>query len=230
MGYNSFNNIKEPVSLDHLTNEFDIHRVSKGNPHLDIKKLDYFNQKQLLSLEKNSPNHEYSIKYLHDLITKEFKECAFDENALTREYTEKIFELVKGRIHKLSDVIYFVPYMFTEPIIYEIEHIKSLIKQTDGIGILLDLIQKAFAKTEFSNTELELFFKDVKVSLNIKGPIENKNIIKIIRYAVTGANLGPPLIKIMETLGKKRILDRINFFKNTMIENTKYLMLKSEKE
>ena len=115
-------------------------------------------------------------------------------------YLMKVLEIFQPRINTMADFMPAAYYFFTE----EFEYKDTLDKENAPkiIDALFDLVGKL---QEFNEKKINEELKNLCASLNLKAKI----VFPIINIILTGNRSCPPCAKIMEVLGKERVLTRI---------------------
>jgi len=180
---------KDFMGLDEIVDEFDIGRVQKGGAIFNVEKLNWLNRNYI---------KEVDVSVLVDMA---------------REYLPREWELtdamalsVRGRIDKLSDVKGLVDFYFELP-----DYDKGLLRWKNGsvrdaaihLREGLDFLSKV-PENKYTRGYLE-------DELLGKLPRESRgDTLWPIRVALSGKHASPGPFEIMEALGKKESLDRIN--------------------
>mgnify|MGYP005840484725 FL=1 len=174
---------KEIFSLKELMKVFDLKDIKTVGPAFDLVKLEWMNG-----------------EYIRKLKTKDLKLKILE--FIGRGYQEKIVEktipLIQERIKKISDYLPLCQFFFEKPTNYEID--------LDDKKLLLEKIYQSLSsigswKAATIGEEMVNFAK--------KEGIKIGDLFMILRVAITGKTISPPLNESMEILGKKECLERI---------------------
>lgn len=183
LGY-SMSDGREFFTLAELIADFEISRVQKGAPIFDVNKLDWYNG--------------YYIRQTQDV---ELKTKIYE--FLNKKYSDELIgvtiPLVKERIKKLSDYLPLAGFFFNKPKDYEID-------LSENRSLLSNIHQKLSAVSDW---EADLIGKSMQ-DLAIELKIPNSKFFMILRVAVTGKKISPPLNESMEILGKEETLSRLS--------------------
>jgi len=206
---------KEIFSLSQLTKEFSLERVQKGGAIFNTERLDFINGLYIRekSIEKLT---ELCIPYLADakLITEKNGEYTTEAGeSVTHLHLQKIIEVSKSRMKKLSDIIEFSDLFFKDNLNFD----KSLLqwqKMTDGELVdSLAASEKALSeigKWDLENIEKQLLETSQKLNAEKNYPEKNKGyLLWPLRAALSGKSFSPSPFEIAEILGKERTLKRI---------------------
>jgi glutamyl-tRNA synthetase len=175
---------KEVFTLDEYIKLFDIKDVQTTAPIFDPVKLEWMNGEYVRKLKVKS----LKLKVLE-----------FIGNKYPEDIVEKTIPLVQERIKKLSDYLPLCEFFFERPKKYEID----LFSKKDA----LKKITKALNEIkEWKATVIGEAMQNLAQKLNMK----NSEFFMILRVAISGKKITPPLNESMEILGKDECIKRIN--------------------
>lgn len=184
---------KEMLTVDEMAKEFDLKDVHVTNPIFDITKLEWM-------------NGEYIRKMSDDELEKRLEEFLSDHPGKGK--ISKLIPLVKERIKKLSDFIPLTNFFFYQPE-YDLSPFRKLkigedeprVKKTleEILGVLENL-PKPWKAVDFEET-----FKKYAQEKDLT----NFDVFQLIRIAVSGQLVTPPLFESIEILGEEETLKRI---------------------
>lgn len=189
---------KEIISLEEMIKAFQLKGVHSTPAVFDITKLEWM-------------NGEYIRKMSDEELTKRLQEFLVDHPA--PEKIAPVVPLVKERIKKLSDFIPLTDFLFEKPE-YDIEVFKKLkIEKLDEtlakISEQLESLQKPWEAKVFEET-----FRKLAEELGLSVT----QMFQLIRVAVSGQTVTPPLFESIQILGedeaKSRIEEAIKFLHN----------------
>lgn len=179
---------KEKFSLEEYISVFDIKDVQTTAPVFDPVKLEWMNGVYI---------REMKIESLKSKVI-EFIGNGFDEKIV-----EKSIPLVQERMKKFSDYLPLCEFLFTPPATYEI----TLEKYKN---VFLEVSKSLSAITEFSAQTIGDAMSSVAKNVGMK----NSEFFQILRVAITGKKISPPLNDSMAILGKEECVRRINAIAN----------------
>lgn len=182
----------EIFSLNELVEAFTIERISKAGAKFDIDKAIWFNQQYIRSLKTS------------ELATLLIDQTAKEEFPCDKQKALAISSLLQERIDFTNELLSKGRYFFEAPSVF-VE--KVIRKKWDNVAKNVfntfsdQLVNADHLVAEKFQTALEQAVEahDVKVGM----------VMQILRVAITGEAGGPDLMKIMEVLGTKEIVDRI---------------------
>ncbi|MCL5784091.1 MAG: glutamate--tRNA ligase [Patescibacteria group bacterium] len=190
---------KELMSLDEMVKSFDLKKIHVSNPIFDITKLEWMNGEYIRKTQ-NSKLKTQIFQYTRDLSGG----ALTPEDHPTEEEIEKLVPLVKERIKKLSDFIPLTDFLWEKPE-YDMEVFKK-IKVADQKMVLEKIATTLESLPRPWNTQtFEQAFRKLAEGLDIKAG----DLFQLIRVAISGQLVTPPLFESMEILGEEESLDRI---------------------
>lgn len=174
---------KEVFSLDEFINVFQLEDVKPVGPVFDQRKLEWVNG-----------------VYIRQMSDEDLRSRILDfyGNRLPEAVVEKTIPLIKERIKKLSDYLPLCQFFFERPKGYEINlsERKKLLKT-----IYQTLLSVKNWKSRVIGEKMQKLTKDLG--------IKTGQFFMILRVAITGKKISPPLNESMEILGKEESLRRI---------------------
>jgi glutamyl-tRNA synthetase len=193
MGW-SYDDHTEIFPTPDLIEKFSLDKLSASPAAVNFSKLDHFNGIYIRALEQ----HE-----LGQQVRPFFDRAGYD---VDQDLLKQIVPLIQERMRTLDESTDIAGFFFQE----DIEPDPSLL-----IGknmTVLESIQSAKRALEaiesspsMSVDTLEPILRDLADELGLKAG----QIFGILRIAVTGQRVSPPLIESMEVIGKSKVLERI---------------------
>ena len=182
---------QELFSLEELVERFDLNRVHKAGAKFDPEKNKWFNQHYL----KLQSDADLTVDFQKILVEKGIK--------ATDDYVEKVVSSIKERATFVSDFYDLSDFFFIAPTEYDAKALKNWKEDTGDI--LME-----FAK-ELQSIEV---FEARLIETRIKDWISAKEIgmgkvMQPLRLSLVGALKGPDLFDIIEMLGVKETIFRI---------------------
>lgn len=188
---------KEIYTIQELIQEFSLERVQKAGAIFDINKLNWLN-KEHLKRKESKELAELLLPYLKPEWQKTAKQ--------NPEFFEKIAELEKPRLAKLSDIAENIVFFFEEPGFnkellswkgkQDFKEIKIHLQK------ILELISQISEK-EFTKEKIE---SAIMPYANEQGRGE---VLWPFRVVLSGKKESPAPFEIAEILGKKEVIKRI---------------------
>jgi glutamyl-tRNA synthetase len=201
LGFAPENN-REIISKEDLIKEFTFERVNKSSAVFDTKKLDWLNSEYI----KRADEKRIAEMIKEKLIKKEIMP-AEQVNELPQDYIISVVKLMKQRVSTINDFIEFGKYFFSEPEHYDQKGQLKYNNETTK-KLLSEYLNIIEHNTEFNKEFLEDELRKLAGSKGIK----SGDLIHPLRLALTGISISPGIFELMEVLGKKRVILRINTF------------------
>lgn len=194
MGW-SYDDHTEFFGLDDLVEKFSLEHLNPSPAAINFSKLDHFNGLHI----RNFSDQEFALR-IEPYFTK--AGIGTDPDTLL-----KIAPILKERVATLDDAIPMAGFFFKSdvlPIAAELPGKGMTIEQTKDV-----LQQSLSILTSFrslSITEIEPVMREYVE----KSGYSAGQVFGILRVAVTGQKVSPPLFESMEIIGKEKVLQRIS--------------------
>jgi len=188
LGWNPGNN-QEILSKEEMIQLFSLEKVHKAGAKFDPEKTKWFNQQYL----RKKPKEE-----LAELLEPILKE---NNVSAPKEYVANVCELMKEKAHFVKEIWEFGKYMFVEPTSYD-EKVIQKKYNADSKKMIEELLNTLQAVEPFDEQNIHNAFENFAKE---KGKID----YQLLRVMITGVSSGPALAKIMEILGKEKVIKRI---------------------
>jgi glutamyl-tRNA synthetase len=193
MGW-SYDDHTEFFTLADLIEKFSLDRLNPAPAAINFSKLDHFNGLHI----RNLPPEELATR-----LMPFFEKAGYspDEETLLR-----IAPIIQERIHTLEDAPDIAGFFFEEQVNPETDIL---------VGKKMTVAESARAATRAYNTILALPdlapdtlnrpLRDLADELGLKAG----QLFGVLRGAVTGRKVSPPLFETMVVLGKEKVLERL---------------------
>lgn len=173
--------------------------VRPTGARFDLKKLEWMNGEYIRLM-----SDEQLFKSLQDFFNYFKSQIKQRETIRDEEKIKQLIPLIKERIKKLSDFIPLTDFIFAKPE-YDIEVINKL-----KIKSQKEILEKVVEKMEgmgdsWQAKEFEQTFRD----LAEKEEISVSEMFQLLRFAVAGQLVTPPLFECIKILGEKETLERV---------------------
>lgn len=181
---------KDFFSLEEMISLFDFKDVNLSSAFFDTQKLEWL-------------NGEYIRQMSDEDLAKRLQEFLVDHPSQGK--IEHIIPLVKERIKKLSDFIPLTDFFWEKPEyekdVFEKLKIEDINSVVGKIVETLENLNKPWKKEDFEET-----FKKFGTDNNLS----NTQTFQLIRVAISGQTVTPPLFESIEILGPEETLARVN--------------------
>lgn len=192
LGWSPAGGGKELFSREELIQAFSIERVHKAGVKFDIQKAAWFNQQYL----RAKPEAE-RIKYLT---------AALDQHhiAYTPQQAKQVCQLLQERAVFPQDFWEQGKYFFQAPEAYDMDILKG--KWNKQVHEVLHAWIAVLQATEvFQAHEIKAALAKLLEARQMK----HKQIMPVVRVALTGIGVGPDLMQTIEVLGKAETIQRL---------------------
>lgn len=198
---------QEIFSLKELEENFDLSRVSKSGGVFDLEKLNWMNN-YYIKKEDNKRLSKLAYPYLVE--SGYLNRDSYEENEL---FLEKLVDVFKEYLNYIAEITEKVNIVFEEKIDLE-EEALSIIKDDSVLNLLESFKDKVKVAETIDEDFTSSVFKVLKKETSLKGP----KLFKPIRVAITGKTQGPDVGKVMELIGREKLINRIDFIINNYIK------------
>lgn len=192
LGWSPAGGEKELFSREELIQAFSIERVHKAGVKFDIQKAAWFNQQYL----RAKPEAE-RIKYLT---------AALDQHhiAYTPQQAKQVCQLLQERAVFPQDFWDQGKYFFQAPEAYDMDILKG--KWNKQVQEVLHAWIAVLQATEvFQAHEIKAALAKLLEAREMK----HKQIMPVVRVALTGIGVGPDLMQTIEVMGKTETIQRL---------------------
>ncbi|MCX6719768.1 MAG: glutamate--tRNA ligase, partial [Candidatus Staskawiczbacteria bacterium] len=196
---------KEVFSLQQLVKEFSIEKVQKGGAVFNVQRLDFLNGLYI---------REKDIKKLTELCVPYLKTAGLlVVGQVSENQLEKIVEVSKTRMKKLSDIVELSDFLFQDKLVFEKDLLawKGVGDQATKESLMYsEKILSEIKDWSLANLEKELFVASEKFNNEKSYPEKNKGyLLWPMRVALSGKEMSPSPFEIADILGKEKTLKRL---------------------
>jgi glutamyl-tRNA synthetase len=192
----------EIMSKQEFIEHFTLDRVVKNPAIFNVEKLQWMNG---VYLREVVPADE-----LVELIARRLDQDlpATVARPVDRALVARIAPLIRERIKLLSEALEYCDFFFVDDLTYSLEDLLGKVyagRQPEAKAALEDVASSAADLGAWTHDGLEAAFRALAISLGAKAG----DLFSLIRVAVTGKKVTPPLFESMEVLGQERCQARI---------------------
>ncbi len=196
---------KEIFSLSQLEKEFSMEKVQKAGAVFNIQRLDFINGFYI---------REKPIEKLAELCKPYLKEAGLlTQGQVSENKLEKIIEVSKTRMKKISDIVELSNFFFEDKLSYDKNLLKwSSMQDSDIRGALLlcDKILSELKDWEIKKIEELLLFGAGEFNKQKGYPEKNRGfLLWPLRVALSGRQFSPSPFEIADILGREKTLKKI---------------------
>lgn len=190
----SYDDRTELMTREEIIERFSLERVKSSPASFSYDKLDWMNGVYIRKLSQDDLAHRL-VPFL--------KRAGFDVGV---EEVKPLVPLVQERIKTLADVIALVDFFFQEEISYEPEMlVGKKMTPAESLEALRRAYEVVAGLPSFDEETLETALRNLVKELGLKAG----QLFGIIRVAITGKAVAPPLFGTMAYLGRERTLARM---------------------
>jgi len=179
---------KEIMTKEEMIADFSLDRVNKAGARFDYAKAKWFNSQHLQKMSDSS---------LAEHLNEQLKSKGLNFDI---DYITQVVSLIKDRVELLPDLFEQSSMFFIDPTTYD-----DKIKKNLNPEAMLKLLEFLKSTDDFNAVKLESDIKDWIKENNF----QNGQIFVPLRIILVGTNKGPALFNILETLGKEKVIERL---------------------
>lgn len=185
---------QELYSIKELINIFDETRFSKASGRFDVAKLNWFNEQYIKQLDVE--------KYWN--LCYPFLEKNYDLSKHPLEWWKELVLMYQPQLKFGAEIIDLIAWFLLPN---KLENVAlQYIKENNMKNVILVFKKLISEVKEWNHSNITEVINDVKKKFNIKGQL----LFKTIRIASSLSIEGLQLVKTIEFLGQKKVLENIN--------------------
>ncbi|PYJ42085.1 MAG: glutamate--tRNA ligase [Verrucomicrobia bacterium] len=187
---------REKIDIDDIVRIFDLNNLVRSHATFDPDKLHWLNGEYA---------HELSDSEFYDRAVATLRSAGINIDNYSTEYVRAALQTCKGKINTFDELPAYCGFYFTDDLSYNPDGVAKHF--TPENKSRLEAVRDALGQIDnFTANEIETIMKATAAKLGVKvGAIVHPS-----RLAVTGSNAGPSLYHLLEVLGKKKVLTRID--------------------
>jgi glutamyl-tRNA synthetase len=195
LGWSPKDNV-EKLSLAEVAERFDLPQVLRHNAKFDFEKLLWLQGEYCREL----PDDRFYEMSIHALAR-----AGVDTNEFAVDYVKAALDTCKGKLKTFSELPAYGGFYFRDAIAYDPEAAqKSFVPENKP---RLEKLRAAFVGADpFNAATLEAALKATAAELGVKAGV----LVHPVRLACTGNPSGPSLYHLLEVLGRKETLARMD--------------------
>jgi glutamyl-tRNA synthetase len=193
MGW-SYDDKTEFFTLPDLVQKFDISHLNPAPAAINFTKFDHFNGLHIRKLTTD------------DLVSR-MKPFFIEKGYVVNDdMLTKIAPIIQERIAGLDEAPEIAGFFFLEEVHPEPQElIGKNMSVAESITVAQRLLQVLMATTDFSTSTLESKLRALVDELGLKAG----QVFGILRIAVTGQSVSPPLFESLEIIGREKAVQRV---------------------
>jgi len=191
---------REVFSREELIERFDLFRVNRAPAVFSYDKLDWMNGVYIRALPSEGLLERLLPFWQRAGLVPE--PCPEE----VRARLARIVPLVRERLKRLTDVVEWTDFFFTE---IEPPSAEDLVVKGLDAERTLEVLRRTrevlAALPDFGEEEVEQALRGLVAEMGLK----NRQVFGVIRWAATGKKVSPPLFGTLSILGRERVLARL---------------------
>jgi glutamyl-tRNA synthetase len=200
MGW-SLDDKTEIISRDQFIEHFTLDRVVKNPAIFNVEKLRWMNGVYIRDMPEEQLTNVFAGRLERDLPETV-------RRPLDRGLIARIAPLIRERVKLLSEVAGYCDFFFVEKLTYARDELlgKQFASRADAAHIALERAAGTAGGVDpWQHEPIEAAFRALADNLALKPG----DLFSLVRVAVTGRRVTPPLFESMEILGKSCCVDRL---------------------
>jgi glutamyl-tRNA synthetase len=182
------------MTLDEMIARFDINNLTPAPPAINFAKLDHFNATHIRQLPAGDLAARIKPYFLREGL-------AVDEAKLLN-----IIPLIRERLVTLDDCLPFAAWFFKEKVTPNpAELVAKGLSAAQSAGIMRQSYEVLAGLPELKHDLAEPPMRALVGQLGLSP----NQVFGILRVAVTGQTISPPLFESMQIIGKEKVLERL---------------------
>ncbi|XP_044203502.1 probable glutamate--tRNA ligase, mitochondrial [Thunnus albacares] len=199
-----FNTNRMGRKIDELISEFNPSKITTHSALLDLEKLPEFNK---IHLEQRIEDEEQCHLLINDLrgqIQKAYTAEIQDQEVLHEDYIRRVLHLRKGHISSLKELVSpAYSYLWVRPSVSS-QQVAALTPEAQHIAsLVLKLIEE-----RGEELAVDRLSKDLKTLAKQTKATKYREVMKLLRLALSGLQQGPSVAEMMVSLGPAEISHR----------------------
>jgi glutamyl-tRNA synthetase len=188
---------RELMTRPEMTRAFDLARVQSSPARMDLRKLEWMNGEYLRAMPPAQ---------LQSACRETLRARGLISDDLPPAYLQRVVDLMRERLRKVDDIAEQAAYFFTEEYPVDEKAVRKRLHAPEAAGRLA-LLRDRFAMLEpFTASATEEALRALADERSEPaGPW-----VHPVRVAVSGLAGGPGLFEMLDTLGRDRVLVRID--------------------
>ncbi|MCH6255888.1 glutamate--tRNA ligase [Puniceicoccaceae bacterium K14] len=200
LGWSTKDN-QEVLSIDELTERFEIKDIQKGGARFDEKKMSHINFEHM----KRLPIEKYS-----EAATSALRKESLVDDSTDQEYLQAALRLCQEKIDSFENLPSFAAFFFSDAFAIN-EKAQKKVMKGEAVLRIQEITPPLKSLEEWTAEKIEAIF----LSLAEEKELKPFAWFPVVRFALSGTNSGPDFLPMLEVLGKERVVSRLNTFIET---------------
>jgi len=189
----------EIMSVDEIIRNFSLERISKTAAIFNMQKLEWMNGVYIRGLAPD----DFACRAL-PFLERDLPQSV--KRPLDIAYVEKMLPLVQERAKTLEEVTSLVDFFFFDKLEYETSLLAGKMELPFAREALKKAIDRLETVSEWKTEPMENLMRPMCAELDLKPAV----FFGMLRVAITGRTVSPPLFQTIEVLGREESFKRLN--------------------
>lgn len=187
---------REILTIDELIEAFTLERISSSGVAFDDKKLLWLNGQHLANAD---------IEFLYNETKPLYAAAGVNIDDFDKNYVLICINHLKVRSKLINDIVSNSLYFFIEPTEYEEKASRKHFEKEGALDVLIITNERLVKLDDWTIPSLEACFTELCESTERKFG----QVVHPLRLAISGISTGPGFFELLETLGKEKVINRI---------------------
>jgi len=194
----------EIISRQQFIEHFTLERVVKNPAIFNVEKLTWMNGVYIREMPEGRLVEIFSERLERDLPPR-------IPRPVDRALVARVTPLIRERVKLLSEVADYCDFFFTDELHYSQDELlgKAYAEKPAEAKVALERVIEAVEHLVWQHDTLEAWLRDLAAQLPLEMRVKAGDLFSLIRVAVTGRRVTPPLFESMEIVGRERCLARL---------------------
>lgn len=199
-----FNNNRMGRVLDELISEFNPFKITTHSALLDLEKLPEFNRIHLQQRIEDEELCHSLIKDLQGQVQQAYTAEIEDKEVLHEDYIRRVLHLRKGHISSLKELVSpTYSYLWVRPS-FSSQQVAAITSEAQHIAsLVLKLMEE-----RGDELSVDRLSEDLKALTKQMKTTKYRDMMKLLRLALSGLQQGPSVAEMMVSLGSAEISHR----------------------
>lgn len=190
--------VRQVLSREEMTGEFNVERVSKNPAIFDIDKLTWINSEHMKKLDMDT-----KVGMVASYLEKKGFTGGLGEDK--KEWLGQIVEIIGDRLRLVCDIETYGAFFFSDELNYDQTELSNKLKD-ERVKKGLSILKEKFSNGSFDHQAVEEAVRATAQELGLKA----KDIIHPLRYVLTAKTVGPSLFETVALIGRERVIQRLS--------------------
>jgi glutamyl-tRNA synthetase len=191
----------EIIAREQFVEHFALERVVKNPAIFNLDKLTWMNGMYIREMPEDELAGVFADRLEEDLPAR-------IERPIDRDVVARVTPLIRERVKLLSEAVDYCDFFFTDELHFGRDELlgKAFANRAGDASAALDaVVRRLDGAASWTHEEIESAMRALATELGLKAG----DLFSLVRVAVTGRRVTPPLFESMVILGRERCLERL---------------------